>query len=109
MASFSFLPILSGFVFDMTEKRIGWLPRIGGGFFRCLWSLDCAWGRVEITEGSMTLTVLDGALPLREIVTALPVTSVTADGKEVSFTKDGGTVRLGEDVTVTGCVRLAVL
>lgn len=108
MASFSFLPILSGFVFDMTKKRIGWLPKIGGSAFRCLWSLDCAWGRVEIADGSMTVTVLDGALPLREIVTDLPVSSVTADGKEVTFMQDGHTVRLDEDVTVTNCVHLTV-
>ena len=106
MASFSFLPILSGFVFDMTKKRIGWLPRVGGNGFRCLWSLDAAWGRVEITDGSLTVTVLGGSLPVREIVTSLPASSATADGKPVSFARDGDTVRLDEDVTVTDSIVL---
>lgn len=107
MASFSFLPILSGFVFDMTKKRIGWTPRIGANAFRCLWSLDAAWGRAELSDRSVTVTVLGGVLPVREIVTSLTVSSVTVDGRAVSFVQDGGdTVRLDEDAAVTGTVVL---
>jgi hypothetical protein len=100
MASFSFLPILSGFVFDMTEKRIGWLPKIGAGSFRCLWSLDAAWGRVEIGAAGLTVSVLGGALPLREIVTGLKVSAVSVDGADKAFVQEGNTVRLAEDAVV---------
>ncbi|MBE6726321.1 MAG: hypothetical protein E7576_14200 [Ruminococcaceae bacterium] len=106
MASFSFLPILSGFVFDMTKKRIGWLPRIDANPFRCFWSLEGAWGRVEIADGGMTVTVLGGSLNVREVVTALCVSSVTADGAEVGFGQDGDTVRLAEDTAVSGTLVL---
>ena len=102
------IPILSGFVFDMTKKKIGWKPLVKADPFRTFWSLDAAWGRVEICADGMKITVLGGELPLCEIVTALKISSVTADGAETAFAQEGNTVRLAEETVVRDSVMLKV-
>ncbi len=97
MASFAFLPILSGFVFDMTEKRIGWKPLWKTEDFKCFWSLDAAWGTVSIGKDGMKIEILGGSLPLSEIVTDLAAGSVEIDGREVGFSREGDTVKLAEE------------
>ncbi len=44
MASWGLILALSGYTCDMTEKRIGFAPRINGDDFRCFWSTGTAWG-----------------------------------------------------------------
>ncbi len=110
MASFALPAIFSGFTFDMTQKRIGFAPVTAERPFKCFWSVQGAWGTVEITETETTLSVLYGALPLETF--GLPeertVTRVTVDGKEVSFALDGNRVCLPtgtvirESLTVCG-------
>ncbi len=104
MASFALLPILSGFTFDMPKKSIGFNPKVNKDYFKCLWSLDAAWGTVEITQDATTLSILGGSLSLNEI--NLPfmktVSSVSIDGKELAKEFSNGTLILsGETIEKT--------
>ena len=96
MASFSLPAIFSGFTFDMTQKRIGFSPITGERPFRCFWSLQDAWGTVEITDTDTIFSVLHGALPLEifGLSEAKAVSRVLADGEEVDFTVEGNRVCL---------------
>lgn len=64
MASYALLPALSGFEFDMTRGHIGFAPVLRQNEFRCLWSLDCAWGTYERANGAVVLRVEGGTLTL---------------------------------------------
>lgn len=71
MASFSLLLVYSGFLFDLPRGRLGFDPlRAPGERFRCLWSVDAAWGTVDITDNRLELNVEEGALSLLRL--ALP-------------------------------------
>ena len=52
MASYSLIPIFSGFRFDMPHRRIGFDPIINMKNFRCIWSLDSCWGNIITTAKS---------------------------------------------------------
>lgn len=65
MASFSLLLVYSGFLFDLPRGRLGFDPlRAPDERFRCLWSVDAAWGTVDITDNQLELNVEEGALSL---------------------------------------------
>ncbi|HJC57934.1 MAG TPA: hypothetical protein H9700_11345 [Candidatus Eisenbergiella intestinipullorum] len=79
MASYSLLPVLSGFSWDGVRKGMGFDPmepenekvseNAAGGKkeFRSFWSFQRAWGRVRVTEEETEITVLYGELALREL------------------------------------------
>ena len=96
MASFALPAIFSGFTFDMTRKRIGFAPITGERPFKCFWSLQDAWGTVEIIDTDTIFSVLHGALPLEifGLSEAKAVSRVLADGEEVDFTVEGNRVCL---------------
>ena len=84
MASWAFLPIFSGFHFDMVKKEIGFAPVLPGDF-QCLWSVDSAWGTISINKEGAKLTLLGGQLTLNNL--SLPFTqgAIIADGKPASY------------------------
>ena len=104
MASFALPAVFSGFRFDMTQNRIGFSPvvEITDKPFKCFWSVQDAWGTVEIGKEQTTLTVLHGALPLGSYILpeARDVQQITADGAELAFTTDGDLVQFGEIRTI---------
>ncbi len=107
MASFAFLPILSGMTFDLTRGALGFKPKVKADNFRCVWSAGGTWGNVKLSRAAASLTVLDAPLRLRELSLPLEaVTGVTVDGKAVAFTfADGkltfdGGVTIAENLTV---------
>ena len=87
MASFAMLPILSGFMFDMPKKKIGFNPIINEENFCSFWSLDMGWGKVNITKDKVELKVLEGSIELMEFAVpfAKDIKSVMIDGNEVGF------------------------
>ena len=101
MASFAMIPIFSGFKFDMVKKKIGFAPIVNQDNFRCIWSLDSGWGRVELNAEGASLTVLAGSLTVREIAIDFPAESVEIDGKSVPFTVENGAILLHEAVTAS--------
>lgn len=92
MASFAFLPILSGFSFDMPNKTIGFSPKLNKNNFRCPWFLESGWGEFMLQNNKAEISVADGFLKINKI--SLPfikkVLSVKINGTAVDyeFTKD---------------------
>lgn len=84
MASWAFLPIFSGFTFDMVKKEIGFSPVLPGSY-RSIWNVDSAWGTISLDENGAVLTVLGGELELNALSLPFAYTTVQADGKQASF------------------------
>jgi len=89
MASYSLLPALSGFRFDMTKGFIGFDPRINQESFKCFWSCGSAWGQYCQDESNARLEVCYGRIVLNSL--GLPpmlvkkATEVKINGKKVEF------------------------
>ncbi len=90
MASYSFLLTYSGFRYDLTKGMIGFLPIRNGRYF---WSVDGAWGSVEVQGDGVQLKVLYGQLHLKQFLTNLPdISGVTCNGIAVEYTAEGSSV-----------------
>lgn len=102
MSSFSFLPILSGMKFDMGKGLLGFAPKLNADDFKCIWSFDCAWGNVEMKNGSAALNIADGALTLTtfEATGIADGASVKVDGEAVPATVKNGAVTFDKPVTI---------
>lgn len=92
MASFAFLPILSGFVFDLPHEKIGFRPKHGGDF-RCLWSLGTGWGHYERKSNITEIILQSGSLKLSTLfLPDVNPKSVEIDGKPVEFNAENGAI-----------------
>ncbi len=96
MASFALLPLYSGFSFDMSAKRIGFLPIKGKGRF--MWSIAESWGIVEIGEKECVVRVY--GKPLRLAAFMLPAGRIPqlaeADGELLKIHYSDGVVHFTE-------------
>lgn len=97
MASFAFIPILSGFEFDMPNKHIGFNPYIKDRF-NSVWSLADAWGTFEAGENCLKLNILQGNLTLKTfgMKWCSSCSQVKIDGKEVDFEFKAGVLCFNE-------------
>ncbi|MBQ2956986.1 MAG: hypothetical protein IJE08_11055 [Clostridia bacterium] len=98
MASFALMLIYSGIRYDMPDKKMGFMPLKGTGKF--FWSLEGAWGTVEIDKDRARLTVVEGEIGLKEFVTAVDVKEAEIDGEAVSFTKTADGVRFEQEAVI---------
>lgn len=93
MASFAILPILSGFIFDLPNEKIGFNPKVNKDNFKVFWSLGTGWGNVEINK-TTKINIKYGSLTLSKV--ELPyldnVNKIIIDGKEADFTFEDKTV-----------------
>lgn len=105
MASYALLLVCSGFRFDMTQGKLGFLPPREGRWF---WSADGAWGSFTWENGRAEMEALYGEISLKGWI--LPQTSrvarVTLDGSEVAFDAQEDTLELKGGVTLRAGVRL---
>ena len=86
MASYSLLPLYSGLRCDLPHGMIGFSPLYPTNRpFRCLWSVDSAWGSVDIMPEQATIRIEEGHLSLQRL--ELPCITgevcITVDGKPV--------------------------
>ncbi|MPN61268.1 hypothetical protein SDC9_209003 [bioreactor metagenome] len=112
MASYSLLPVFSGFLFDLPKGRIGFNPiRLNQSVFRCFWSLNSGWGTVEISDVMTEIRLYEGCLCLREL--ALPylvekqIKSIAIDGnlqrakyRDGMFSFEDGNTTVHSSITV---------
>ncbi len=102
MASYSLLPALSGFSYDMGKGYIGFDPQINADDFRCFWSLGTGWGRFSRDTDGLELTVLAGELRLTSLGTGSFALSapercvLLAKGREIPYVNEHGTLRFAE-------------
>ena len=66
MASWSFIPILSGFECDAVNKKMGFSPRTTAKTYTSFWSCGDAWGTVRFDESGIALDIIEGELKLKE-------------------------------------------
>ena len=86
MASFSLLPIYSGFSYDMTKNYIGFDP-ISKEKTTFIWSILSSWGTVETDASYQKLSVFEKPLSLSSfgVPNEKSVKSLAIDGKRVPF------------------------
>ena len=65
MAAYAMLQSYSGFSCDMTEKRIGFAPKITGDF-SCFWSIGKVWGSYSRTADGQQITIGGGEVELEK-------------------------------------------
>ena len=115
MAAFALLNTFAGFEFDMRVGMVGFSPIQGfDSGFRCLWSLDPAWGQVVMEPGEFRLEVAQGALPVR--IVKLPglakaeVREMWLGGEPVAWQSHAnGEIRLAREIEVTADAPLQCL
>ncbi len=100
MAAYAFIPLISGFSFDMTQGMIGFDPIDELPEFRCIWSVDSAWGTVRITKKELELKILGGELRLKKLRTKLAGGKVTIDGKALKAVYKDGEYAFGETAVI---------
>jgi len=104
MASYGLLLALSGFRYDMTERTVGFNPKLDASSFRCFWSLHRGWGRFAADASGATLSVDYGALELNafqsELFAGASDVVATVGGRRIEARLDGDTVRFAESVTL---------
>jgi len=107
MASFAFIPILSGFSFHMPKGYIGFNPYKDE--FKTLWSLDSAWGSFETGNSKATLNISEGQLVLKSFgfKAFKNISSVKIDGKDIDFEFKKGIIyfketKISESVEISG-------
>ncbi len=105
MASFALLIIYSGFICDMPEGRIGFIPLHKSGKF--LWSAAEAWGTVEIGESDIVFFVKGGKITLRSFVFGNGKTAETffVDNRTVKFDQVENEIRF-EETTVKKTLKI---
>jgi non-lysosomal glucosylceramidase len=101
MASYALLNAFSGFEFDMRRKMIGFRPRVQRARFRCLWSLDAAWGTITLCARSAMLEVLGGEIALQSVRLPFAATSARIGGRAVRVHADDGESVFASPVRVT--------
>jgi len=94
MASYAMIPILSGFSFDLPRGRIGFDPYTKNAPFHTIWSVDGAWGQVEVNGQSACISVYEGQITLCALTLPFLTSphSLRIDGKETDFSFRDGTL-----------------
>ena len=103
MASFSLIPIFSGFKFDMPKKEIGFAPIINKDNFSCLFACADTWGKVNINQKETALDISFGTLNLNSFITdkAENVSKIICDGKEITdYKKSNGKIEFSKEISV---------
>jgi hypothetical protein len=109
MASFSFLPILSGFEFDLSKEHIGFSPKVNKENFKCLFSLGTGWGYFTNDSKSAIIKLCGGSLTLSTISLKNHsyVKSIEIDGIKRPFKFENGMIKLDE-ITVNDSIKIAL-
>jgi non-lysosomal glucosylceramidase len=100
MASYSLLNAFSGFEFDGIRHRLGFRPPTALERFQCFWSLDSAWGEVEITPDSLRLVIARGQIMLHEFLAPFIPSRVEFQGRDLNFKIVDGLCELREKITL---------
>jgi len=108
MASFSLLPIFSGYTFDLPNNYIGFAPVVEGDF-NCFYSTGTGWGSFIKTNNEQKITISSGYLTLESvgIDVANKVKKVFADGEKISFTVKNNRIHFNK-ITIQKEIRFEV-
>ena len=98
MSSFAFLPLASGFTFDMPRKKIGFAPVGNPETFHSAWFLGKVWGSVDFTPQRVQINLCGKPVTLSALTlsNASQVTALVVDGKKIPFTVNGNDLCFAE-------------
>lgn len=98
MSCYGFLPIYSGFKFNLPEKELGFIPLKAGRYF---WSVDGAWGTVELKYNRVRFKVIYGKLLLKSFISHLSnITEVSLSGVNLTFKHVGQKIIFDWEITI---------
>ncbi len=102
MAAFALIPIMSGFEFDLPNKRIGFNPKPELEVYRCFWSLGSGWGTFEKTKSNSVLEICEGMVELKEVSVpyAEKISEVEVDGQKVDFNFEKEKITFAAPLTI---------
>ena len=100
MSAYALIPILSGFVADLPQKKITFNPIVLENHFKSIWSVATGWGTFELKQRIVVIKLKKGNLLLKEL--SLPfadkIKNVVIDGSEVSFCFENGNIHIDETI-----------
>jgi len=98
MSCYGFLPIYSGFKFNLPNRELGFIPLKNGRYF---WSVQDAWGTVETEDNSVKFKVRYGKLLLKTFITHIEKTeNVTLSGVALNFKQVGNKIIFGDEIAI---------
>lgn len=108
MASFSLVPLFSGFEFDMPHHYMGFNPYVKNKF-KSIWSVAKAWGNFEINGNSMKINLLEGEITLESLGLNFcdRITDLKIDEKNIDFNFKNGKIYF-EKSNVQNCVEITI-
>ena len=108
MASYAFIPILSGFEFDMPNYHIGFNPYKTDDF-NCIWSLADAWGNFEIKGNTAKVNVFEGEICLKSLGLKFcnNITEFKIDNKPIDFKFENGIIYF-EKANIYNCMEIII-
>ncbi len=98
MASWTAIPLLSGFRYRGPEKRLVVAPRIAGPM-RSFWSTGTGWGTFAMRPVLLSVSVLFGNLPV-QTVEGINVGSISLAGRPLAFETLPNGARLRNPLTL---------
>ena len=87
MAAYAMLQAYSGFQYDMTQKKIGFVPKIGGNF-SCFWSLGSVWGNFSKSRKGILIEIQHGSAEFEQF--AIDASSLRLNGKKLNAKRKNG-------------------
>lgn len=87
MAAYAMLQAYSGFQYDMTQKKIGFAPKIEGDF-SCFWSLGTVWGNFSRTGKGIGIEIRHGNAEFEQF--AIDASSIRLNGKKLNAKRKNG-------------------
>ena len=93
MASYALIPILCGFEFDMPNKYIGFNPYVTDKF-RCIWSVDGAWGEFVLDEDKVVISIKEGEIQLSSLGLKFckSISVLKIDGRIIDYNFENGII-----------------
>lgn len=94
MAAFSLIPILSGFVPDLTECKLRFEPKVNKYPFKSVWFTNTGWGEFELNQDEIIINVKNGYVDIKtlEIPFANDVKSLKVNNETYDYVFQNGAV-----------------
>ena len=104
-----YLPIFSGFEFNLPKGHIGFAPVLHGDY-KCFWSLGTGWGDFIRNNCVYTIRIQSGSLALKcvKLQDCGSIQSVFADGRKEAFLQEGNEVFFNYMITIKKELRICI-
>ncbi|WP_105620060.1 GH116 family glycosyl-hydrolase [Vallitalea okinawensis] len=110
MASYALLLAFSGFSYHMPYRRLGFNPVITEKDFKSFWSIDGAWGNIEINKEQVILKVLYGSLEIRQLELSFidQIKEITLNREELEYAFEEDKIIFQKEYTVNASEEIII-